>query len=183
MSSLRSLFSSPDPHALTDEEATFHLEVWKKAIDVQQHFNDLSWRIRALWLTALTFTLGATFFAYKDAKIIPMGFLGDKSPALVIPLLGLFLWAAFWFVDAAWYHRLLSGSVTEGVRLEKVLTKAGREVSLTKAIGESSPVATPLGIMHSKHKLNVFYLLGGLPLLVTVTFLLISSHGVAGQVP
>lgn len=179
MNSLRTLFSSPDPAALTKDEATFYIEAWKKTIDVQQHFNDLSWRIRALWLTALTFTLGATFFAYKDAKVVPMGFLGDKSPALLVPLLGLFLWVAFWFVDAAWYHRLLVGSVKEGARLEKVLTGAGREVGLTKAIGDSSPVTTFVGVMHSKHKLNVFYILGGLPLLATVGFLLLVSSGAA----
>lgn len=148
------------------------MDAWKKTIEVQQHFNDLSWRIRALWLTALTFALGATFLAYKDSKLVAMGFLGDKSPSLVIPVLGLFLWAAFWFVDAAWYHRLLVGSVKEGVRLEKVLTLGGTEVSLTSAIGDSSPVSTAFGIMHSKHKLNTFYLLGGLPLFVTIAFLL-----------
>ncbi|MCZ2405061.1 HAD family hydrolase [Paenarthrobacter sp. Z7-10] len=144
----------------------------EKAIDVQQHFNDLSWRIRALWLTALTFVLGTTFLAYGDSKPVTMGFLGDKPPSLVIPALGLFLWAAFRFVDAAWYHRLLVGSVIEGIRLEKVLTLGGTEISLTKAIGDNSPLSTVLGVMHSKHKLNAFYLLGGLPLFVTIAFLL-----------
>lgn len=164
--------SATSPAPLSDEEKKLLMDAWKKAIDVQQHFNDLSWRIRALWLTALTFVLGATFLAYKDSKVVPMGFLGDKSPSLVIPVLGLFLWAAFWFVDAAWYHRLLVGSVIEGARLEEVLTVSGTEVCLTKAIGDNSPVSTAFGVMHSKHKLNVFYLLGGIPLFVTIGFLL-----------
>jgi hypothetical protein len=157
--------------ALNEEEKKLLIEAWKKAIDVQQHFNDLSWRIRALWLTALTFTLGATFVAYKDAKVINMGLLGEESPSLVIPVLGLFLWAAFWFVDGVWYHRLLVGSVKEGTRLENALTAAGTHVALTKTIGENSPAKVLFIIWHSRGKLNIFYILGGLPLLLTIGLL------------
>lgn len=159
------------PREITDDKALL-VEVWKKSIEVQQHFNDLSWRIRALWLTALTFILGATFLAYREADPISLGCLGETSPAFVIPILGIFLWLAFWFVDALWYHRLLSGSVVEGLRIEKELEGLGFVIQLTQTIRDESPVSTPFGVMHSKHKLNAFYVLGGLPLILSESFLI-----------
>lgn len=150
------------------------MDAWKTTIEVQQHFNDLSWRIRSLWLTALTFTLGATFLAYKDAKVIDMGILGNESPSLVIPVLGLFLWIAFWFVDFAWYHRLLGGAVAEGRRLEAILTGAGTPLNLTGTIGETSKIPLPFGMsLRSNTRLHLFYVLGGLPLLTTIFALVI----------
>lgn len=159
-----SMADKAPPKEITDDKALL-VEVWKKSIEVQQHFNDLSWRIRALWLTALTFVLGATFLAYREADPISLGCLGETSPAFVIPILGIFLWLAFWFVDALWYHRLLSGSVAEGLRIEKELEGLGFEIRLTQTISDKSPVSTLFGVMHSKDKLNAFYVLGGLPAL------------------
>ena len=145
-----------------------YVDAWKKTIEVQQHFNDLSWRIRALWLTALTFALGATFIAFKDGKAVELIWLGQKSPALLVPVVGLLLWLAFWFVDRQWYHRLLVGAVREGMSLETKLKELGVDVALTKTIGDSSPWNTWLGTLHSAHKLNLFYVLGGLPLVVSL---------------
>lgn len=162
---------------LNDEKLKIYASAWTKAIDVQQHFNDISWRIRALWLTALTFTLGATFIAYKGSDPLTQWVFEGKSPALFIPILGLFLWVAFWFVDAAWYHRLLVGAVKEGTRLEGLLKEAGVDLFLTGAIGKESPVGTWFGTMHSKHKLNVFYVLGGLPLIFTILVLALEYRG------
>lgn len=171
MNFLKSLISSrselPDSSKLDA-----YVDAWKKTIEVQQHFNDLSWRIRALWLTALTFALGATFVAFKDGKSIELLGVGPKSPALLVPVLGLLLWLGFWFVDRQWYHRLLVGSVQEGMSLEKKLRDLGVDVSLTKTIGDASPWNTWLGQLHSAHKLNFFYVLGGLPLVLSFFVLL-----------
>ncbi|MCP1415497.1 hypothetical protein [Paenarthrobacter sp. A20] len=150
-----------------------YVDAWKKTIEVQQHFNDLSWRIRALWLTALTFALGATFIAFKDGRSVELLGVGQKSPAVVVPILGLLLWLAFWFVDRQWYHRLLVGAVKEGLNLEKKLRDLGVDVALTKTIGDESPWNTWLGKMHSAHKLNFFYVLGGLPLVVSLLILML----------
>lgn len=166
-----SMVDEAPPREITDDKALL-VEVWKKTIEVQQHFNDLSWRIRALWLTALTFVLGATFLAYREADPISLGCLGETSPAFVIPILGIFLWLAFWFVDALWYHRLLSGSVAEGLRIEKELEGLGFVIRLTQTIGDKSPVSTCFGVMHSKDKLNAFYVLGGLPLILSAFVLI-----------
>lgn len=169
--------SSNSTSKLGDEEKKIYTAAWAKSIEVQQHFNDISWRIRALWLTALTFTLGATFIAYKGSEPLGQWIFEGKSPALFIPTLGVFLWVAFWFVDAAWYHRLLVGAVIEGLRLEGLLKDAGIDLRLTSTIGNESPINTFLGEMHSKHKLNAFYVLGGLPLIATILVLALEHRG------
>jgi FMN phosphatase YigB (HAD superfamily) len=137
-----------------------HLELWKKAVDVQQHFNDIGWRIRALALTAMTFAFGAAGFAYVNAGTVQLGRLGDVSLAALVPVVGLVLWASFWFMDALWFHRLLYGAVRDGGRLERVLRWAGVRADLGNAIGKASPVRR----LHSTHKLHLFYAFGAFAL-------------------
>jgi phosphoglycolate phosphatase len=117
------------------------LDAWKQTVNVQQHFNDICWRIRALALTALTFILSATGYVYvnvsNDAAFDP-----GKSASLVC-FIGVFLWFGFWFMDAAWYHRLLKGAVTEGERLERLLRGQGVSVELGSRITDSSHDTIP----------------------------------------
>lgn len=176
-----------------DAKLDAHLKLWDKAVDVQQHFNDIGWRIRALALTVLTFTFGATGFAYANTDPIDLWHL-KVSPAAAVPLLGLAIWIAFWFTDAGWYHKLLVGAVKEGIAQENALDAFGIKASLGKKIGDESPIyfhwprsprakrngesrkpviwnSKPFKL-HSKHKLNAFY--GAIALLlVAATVVLI----------
>ncbi|WP_308491283.1 hypothetical protein [Microbacterium terrisoli] len=184
---------TPEPTpASVEARLQAHLTLWEKAVDVQQHFNDIGWRIRALALTVLTFTFGATGFAYANTDTF--AFDGRHvSPAFAVPLLGLAIWIAFWFADAGWYHKLLVGAVKEGIAQEKLLKAFGVEAGLGKKIGDESPISPhwprwpwrkragavrrPITWraaevkLHSKHKLNLFY--GGIcALLITATWVL-----------
>lgn len=164
---------------MTDHDLTSTtIEVWKKIIDVQMHFNDLCLRIRALALTALTFTYGATFVTLE--KAIPIKFPsvhGKHSPATIVALIGLILWIAFWFIDAHWYHRLLRGAVAEGKELEAILGKHGIYANLTVEIEKASQIHNfpKLGIKNKKiragTKLNYFYGISALPLLILAIFI------------
>jgi hypothetical protein len=51
-----------------DERVKAYVEMWKQAIDLQKHFNDIEMRVRGLALTALTFALGGATLAVKDAR-------------------------------------------------------------------------------------------------------------------
>ena len=135
-----------------------HLAIWNTTVGVQQHFNDIGWRIRALGLTALTFTLGATGVAYTNAAAFVIG-SRDVSPAVFVPMLGLVLWCSFWFMDAFWFHRLLIGSVLEGARLERLLRGSRVQVDLGGSISRSSPTWFPRVKrgLHSTGKLHLFY--------------------------
>lgn len=165
-----------------------HLKLWEKAIDVQQHFNDIGWRIRALGLTVITFTLGATGVTYANTTSLDL-FGRWTNPAFLVPVVGAVIWISFWFTDAGWFHKLLVGAVMDGIRLEKLLKEHGIHAALGSAIGDASPIRfykkqkradflnkvpkTPRRYrgadakLHSKHKLNLFY--SAITLLLVIT--------------
>lgn len=153
-----------------DERTKHYVELWKQTVAVQQHFNDLEWRIRGLALTALTFTMGAAgVAAEKGLRVDVSGFSVSVSSAICVG--GLFLWADFWFVDRIWYHRLLIGAVKHGEELEDELSRYLPRAGLTKAISKSSPslLKFPAGksyLLHSSRKLGVFYVWGAIPLVL-----------------
>ena len=62
-----------------------------------------------LALTVATFALGAAGVAAKDGTRI-----GYPSLGSLVPVIGLLLWYAFYFVDRVWYHPLLKGAVDTG---------------------------------------------------------------------
>jgi hypothetical protein len=120
-----------------DEQARLLVEVWKHTVSVQQHFNDICWRIRGLALTALTFALGGAALAARQ----PVELGGWLQLSSVIALGGLVLWSAFSYLDQRYYHRLLKGAVDQGRAVEKELAQLLPAVRLTEAISAAS--ATP----------------------------------------
>lgn len=125
---------------LADEEhAKLLVELWKQTIAVQQHFNDLCWRIRGLALTALTFTLGAAALAAREPVDDVALFGVELQLSVIIAGAGLVLWQAFYYVDRRWYHQLLKGSVKHGEELEKELQAFVPAAGLTKSISDASP--------------------------------------------
>lgn len=147
------------------------VEIWKKIVDVQQHFNDLELRIRnfALIVTGAFLAFGGA--AIREASRVT--FFGASTPiaslivfAAILPLL------AFYFMDKYWYHRLLDGAVRAGAAAEKDLQSMGYNIELGASISASSPIPNwiygkkdPTSYasflhrrqMHSKHKMDVFY--------------------------
>lgn len=111
------------------EEAGHLVAVWSEVVATQRHFNDLEWRIRGLWVTALTFVLGGFYVATTHDKNVTM-----TLPLWMIPASGVALGLLFWFADAAWYHRFLLGAVSEGERVEGKLKELGVDVGLTGSI-------------------------------------------------
>src|SRR5438132_1388440 len=100
-------------------------------VTVQQHFNDIELRIRALVITVLTAVVGAAALAVQQNR-------ADLGAA--IAFVGILATVVFWFVDEIWYHRLLIGAVKNGLELEGILPTG---FGLTKAIGDASPWKAP----------------------------------------
>ncbi|MGL5823807.1 MAG: hypothetical protein ACRCYU_03050 [Nocardioides sp.] len=153
---------------LTASERTAHyIEMWKKTVDVQQHFNDIEWRIRGLALTVATFALGAAGVAAKDGTAF-----GPISLGTVVLVIGLILWYAFYFVDRVWYHPLLKAAVKQGTLIEdeirKVLPSAGMTAAITagspQEMGRLTARLSRRDRMHSDDKLAWFYKVGALAL-------------------
>jgi FMN phosphatase YigB (HAD superfamily) len=161
-----------------------HVKLWQESVGVQMHFNDLGWRIRALALTALTFTFAAVGVTYANTD--PIWLFGrETSPAAFVPILGLVLWFSFWFMDVHWFHRLLVGSVRDGSHLESLLRANGIQAGLGGYIGRESPMKFwwQKKLMHSTNKLQRFYLVIGIALALTSVgvFFLGSPHSAAPE--
>lgn len=170
--------TSPPPAAPIGDldRAKLYVDIWKQTVEVQKHFNDLEWRIRALALTAATFALGASAVAARERTSI-----GGVSLGAVVLLAGLLLWHAFYFADRYWYHPLLLASVRHGEQLERELRTVLPQVGLTLDISEGSPSKPPIlwfwrkEKLHSSDKLLYFYVVGGAVLLLAALLLQIAS--------
>ena len=138
------------------------IEIWKKIVDVQQHFNDLELRIRnfALIVTG-AFLLGLGGYAIKDAGVVTLFGLEVSIAGLVV-VSAIFPLAAFYFMDRLWYHRLLDGSVYAGIEAETALKDLGYKVDLGSKIKAHSPFKlwlTKKKMVRSATKMDLFYLL------------------------
>jgi hypothetical protein len=144
--------------------------MWKQATQVNQHFNDIEWRIRGLALTVATFSIGAAGVAARDGSTVWHFSLGT-----LLLLVGLLLWYAFYFVDHAWYHQLLRASVRQTEALEQEIAKSLPLAGLAEAITAGSPYVPSRLVrflrcgskaMHSTDKLQWFYGVGAAALLL-----------------
>lgn len=154
----------PDPPSPL---AAGQIEIWKKIVDVQQHFNDLELRIRNFALVVTGAFLGLGGYAIKDAGIInAFGF--EVSIAGLVVFSAIFPLFAFYFMDRLWYHRLLDGAVRAGIDAESALKDLGYKVDLGSKISERSPFTMWLTKkqIHSKTKMDMFYLMVAAALLI-----------------
>ncbi|MFO1124630.1 MAG: hypothetical protein U1E25_04615 [Methylocystis sp.] len=140
--------------------AVGQIEIWKKIVDVQQHFNDLELRIRNFALVVTGAFLGLGGYAIKDAGIIN-AFGYEVSIAGLVVFSAILPLIAFYLMDRLWYHRLLDGSVRAGIDAETALKDLGYKVDLGSKISEHSPFTLWLTKkkIHSKTKMDTFYLM------------------------
>jgi hypothetical protein len=135
------------------------IEIWKKIVDVQQHFNDLELRIRNYALIVTGAFLGLGGYAIKDAGVI--GLFGmNISIAGIVVFSAIFPLFAFYFMDRLWYHRLLAGAVNAGIEAETELKSLGYKVDLGTEISKSSPFKMWFfgqKNVRSKNKMDLFY--------------------------
>jgi len=125
---------------LSGKERIDHvLDIWKKTIDVQQHFNDLELRIRNYAVTVLAAVFSLAALGLKEQMEVT---IWGRPTTLAVPLLvaGAIGWAAFYFMDRLWYHRLLYGAIKHGQRIEENYGHYLPELGLTGAIALESPL-------------------------------------------
>ncbi|MBU4557418.1 MAG: hypothetical protein KJ747_11165 [Actinobacteria bacterium] len=172
----------------TKDKVELALEAWKKTVDVQQHFNTIEMQIRNLAVTVLTAaiaaaalvwsqTQSASFEAAKASRIAPSAdafkvLSVGVSSADVIILGALLAWISFYFVDRHWYHRLLKASVMKGAKIEAFVatTEYGDLLGLTGDISKGSPFKILGWEIHSEQKIDLFYSLIALVLVLMIAF-------------
>jgi len=138
------------------------VDIWKKAVDVQQHFNEIELKIRNYVITLVVAVLGAAGIAVRE-HLSPLA-----SAILGFGVVGVLL---FCMMDVLWYHRLLIGAVRQAAFIERRFAKYLPEMSLTDAIGRASPFRLWKWRVHSSQKLWAFYLVMILALLTGVILL------------
>jgi hypothetical protein len=122
-----------------EEELELLPEIWKTTIEVQQHFNDIAMKIRALFVTVVLALFAAEWFLFdKKSALFLTG--GVSIPlTMVVPPIGIVATYLFYFADRYWYHQLLLGAVRHGLNLEK-LHPDFPALRLTSEIGRASRV-------------------------------------------
>jgi hypothetical protein len=116
------------------------VELWKTAIDVEQHFNTVEMNVRNIFATIVVALIAGIGYSIKEKIAISFGI----SFAPVLSCAAIFITTLFYFVDRYWYHRLLVGSVREAMRLEAEISKISDvEIRLSRQISEVSPVKLP----------------------------------------
>lgn len=165
-----------DP-AVTPPLAPGQIEIWKKIIDIQQHFNDLELRIRNFALIVTGAFLGLGGYAIKDGGTIKLLSINISVSGLVV-ISAIFPLLAFYFMDRLWYHRLLDGSVQAGKEAEAALNELGYKVTLGSHVSANSPVKLWLvrKPIRSKTKMDIFYLMLVFTLIVVGGFLALGIH-------
>jgi hypothetical protein len=118
------------------------VDIWKHAVDVQMHFNDMGMRIRNLYFTFLAAAIGLigviqgkhihVLYPRLDVHLVLFVIVS------LIPISGL-----FYFLDRHWYHRLLLGAVIHCASIEKKYAAVLPELSLGAAISAASPKKFP----------------------------------------
>lgn len=152
VSSVEAPLIAPVPN----DQLSNHIEVWKKIIDVQQHFNDLELRIRNFALITTGAFIGVGGYAIKDGGIVSL-WGSHFSVAGLVVFCSLLPLVAFYFMDRLWYHRLLDGAVKAAIPLEDYLNKQDFIVHLGKEISKASPFVLCKKRIHSRHKIDGFY--------------------------
>ncbi|MEM8833291.1 MAG: hypothetical protein AAGB32_02005 [Pseudomonadota bacterium] len=127
------------------------IDIWKKVVEVQKHFNDICIRLRAIAITVITAFIAALSYAFLNIQFI------DEFIILTIPVF--IAWMAFYIMDLFWYHKLLYGAVMHGIEnIEEKHKEALPEICLATSIRDEAYNS----ILKSKasFKLHLFYFLG-----------------------
>lgn len=158
-----------------EQETKNAIEIWKKSVDVHQHFNDLEMRIRNFALTVVGALIAAVSFTYQQG--LQTHIFGTTIPAgLGLVAAAFFAWIGFFLMDRYWYHVLLKGAVLHSAKIEKRYAASIPGIGLGMTISEASGNVKILGMkMNSDRRLVAFYLFGAAMIGVVFVFLLLAQ--------
>ncbi len=166
------------PNALrenVEQEIKNGLEVWKKTVDVQQHFNDLEMRVRNFAITFIAALIAAAGFTYQQNLEVTV--YGHRIAAGLGLVIAAFVpWSAFFLMDRYWYHVLLKGAVTHASRIEETLKDRVPGIALSQTISEVSGKVRIFGrTVNSDLRVTYFYLAGYGMLVIVLLALLFAA--------
>lgn len=164
--------------SITDKDhVAFLIDIWKKTVDVQMHFNQLSLQVRNFLITLFSSILAAFFLFVKDGKSADLiGFIFTAFLVLV----------AMFIMDYLWYHRFLISAVRHAGKIENELKALMPNIDLGETIRQQSAVSldiygwpgkfikwlTGYSAIGSRGRLRIYYLL----LLLSLLFPILSTN-------
>lgn len=148
------------------------LEIWKTVVSVQMHFNDLELRIRNFAILALGAILTVAGYSLRAENFVEVFEIRVPFASIAL-IIGAIIWLCFWYMDRHWYHRLLLGSVYHGIKIEDMYRETRPNLGLSETIKENSPYAFCGRKIRSQHRLNFFYWVIAVVLLI-VSFAMFS---------
>lgn len=166
-----------DAPKVSVEDKGLAIEVWKKVVQTQEHFNEICMKVRTLYATVIAVILSVYGAFLKEGGSAVHVAAVSVDPILPISLALVLVTYLFYFVDRFWYHQLLLGAVAQGAAIEKRWARAlpeiqmGQEITAKSAIDVTSRpfLAWVVGLfvtdarlkaekkLHSDAKIEVFY--------------------------
>jgi len=142
------------------EEMQNAIEVWKKTVDVHQHFNDLGMRIRNFAITIVGILIASIGFTYQQG--LEINLFGQKfSSGIGLVVAAAIAWAAFFVMDRFWFHIFLRGAVRHAAKIETRLKDKVPDIGLGGTISDVSGNIRVMGVkMNSERRLTTFYVFG-----------------------
>lgn len=119
------------------DKASLLIEYWKQSTQVQQHFNDVSMKVRNFAVVVFSaFLTGVGLSIHKSIFIDISGW--HLNAAVLFSFAGLLATQLIHFMDTYWYHVFLKSAVAETLKLEEEIKKVLHIESLAGAIKSGS---------------------------------------------
>lgn len=183
----------------SDEDKDRYIEIWKKAVETQMHFNEMSVKSRQLGLTFVTASLGVAvvMIARGDDFALSVGTWSVHVGVLLMLAAFLALWGVRG-LDLNVYHRMLRGAVTFGEDFERTYMKSifRLDKGMTEAISHFSRHSdakvekggaiyryTGTCAVTAEHKIRRFYAVTGGALIASALALFVIGNLAQPPVP
>ncbi|WP_345880460.1 SH3 domain-containing protein [Shewanella algae] len=162
----------PNDKISSEERAKLLIEYWKQTSNVQQHFNDVSMKLRNFAVVVFSGFLTGIGLSIHNSIYIDIN--GHKvSAAVFFAIVGMIATQLIHFMDTYWYHAFLKGAVSSSTKIEEEIDKILGIESLSSRISKNSQkvhvlsifgVPLPIGFQNtgclnkiiSTGKLNIF---------------------------
>lgn len=132
------------------EKASLLMDYWKQTSDVQQHFNDVSIKLRNFAVVVFSgFLTGVGLSIHKDISISLFG--ESISAGVLFAIAGVVATQLIHFMDTYWYHVFLKGAVSTSSEIEKEIKDVLGVKELSDGISASSQnvcVTSLFGMIH-----------------------------------
>jgi len=136
---------------LTKNERTTHLvEYWKQTTLVQQHFNDISMKVRNFAIVIFSGFLTGVGLSIHNGIFVEL--FGYKfSAGIIFALAGAVVTQLIHFMDTYWYHVFLKGAVGTSIKVEKEINEILKIDKLADDISSHSQNVTILSLFGLVH--------------------------------